>query len=89
MTLCKHAYYSGRVQGVGFRFTALEVARSFVVGGTVRNCPDGSVELFVQAEAPVVDAFLSALSRRMEGYIEEQTACDAPPTDVVGFHIVR
>jgi acylphosphatase len=89
MIVGKHVVYRGNVQGVGFRFTAVEVARSFGVSGTVCNCADGSVELFVQAEALAVEAFLSALARRMDGYIDEQTVTDAAPTDVGGFHIVR
>jgi acylphosphatase len=89
MIVGKCVSYRGQVQGVGFRFTTIEVARSFAVSGTVRNCSNGSVELFVQGEVPAVEAFLTALGRRMEGYIDEQTVEDAAPTDVSGFHIVR
>ena len=40
--------YSGRVQGVGFRFTAQRIAARYLLSGYVRNLPDGGVELFVQ-----------------------------------------
>jgi acylphosphatase len=38
----------GRVQGVGFRFSAIRVARSFSIHGTVSNRPDGSVEVVAE-----------------------------------------
>jgi len=45
-----HLIISGDVQGVGFRFTAIEVARGLDLTGWVKNCPDGSVEIV--AEGP-------------------------------------
>jgi acylphosphatase len=42
------ARVSGRVQGVGFRFSAIRVARSFSVRGTVANRPDGGVEVVAE-----------------------------------------
>ncbi|MHC4220799.1 MAG: acylphosphatase [Planctomycetota bacterium] len=46
--VAKHIIFSGRVQGVGFRFTALRVAERFGLTGIVRNLPNGSVEMIVQ-----------------------------------------
>jgi len=89
MIVGKRVIYTGRVQGVGFRFTAVDVSRHYAVGGTVRNCHDGSVEVFVQGEAGQVEAFLTALGSRMEDCIVEQTIHDAAPTAVEGFHIIR
>ncbi|MFC1637742.1 acylphosphatase, partial [Candidatus Margulisiibacteriota bacterium] len=39
------ALYSGSVQGVGFRFTAIDAAQQHGLTGWVRNTPDGKVEL--------------------------------------------
>lgn len=64
-------YFSGHVQGVGFRFTALQVAREFEVAGWVRNLADGRVELSVEGEAREVEAFVAALGERMHGYIRK------------------
>ncbi len=43
-------FYSGHVQGVGFRYTAKSVATGYEIAGVVRNLPDGRVELV--AEGP-------------------------------------
>jgi acylphosphatase len=89
MMAAKHAIYRGRVQGVGFRFTAQRLAHERAISGTVRNCHDGSVELFVQGEASEVDSFLKDLGRQMKDYLGEQIIQDVEPTAVQGFHIVR
>jgi acylphosphatase len=65
--------FTGDVQGVGFRYTACLVARSFEVAGYVRNCPDGTVEAVVEGQADQVDAFLAALADHMGGYIRHVT----------------
>ena len=47
----RHVWFSGRVQGVGFRYTCQTLARGFDVAGLVRNLADGRVELVVEAGA--------------------------------------
>src|SRR5262249_7438537 len=79
MTVCKHVTYTGRVQGVGFRWTARHVAERFAVGGYVRNRPDGAVELVAEGPADQVEAFLTALAQRMAGYIQHTDVRDEPP----------
>lgn len=68
-TVCKRVTYSGRVQGVGFRYTARQVASDFPVAGFVRNLGDGDVELVAEGEPAVVEAFLAAVEKRMHRYI--------------------
>ena len=53
--------YTGRVQGVGFRFTARHIARGFAVTGWVRNEPDASVRLEAQGCPAEVERFLAAI----------------------------
>jgi acylphosphatase len=77
-TVCKRVRYSGRVQGVGFRYTAKQVADRFPIGGYVRNLPDGDVELIAQGQTAEVDAFLDAVARRMANYIGEVTVQEEP-----------
>lgn len=87
MIVCKHVYYFGRVQGVGFRYTTRGLAAGFLVAGYVRNLPQGDVEVVVQGEADQVDAFLASLARRMVDYIENTTVHDATPGNFSGFSI--
>jgi len=87
MTVCKHAYYSGRVQGVGFRFTAQHIAEGFAVAGFVRNLPDGTVEVLAEGPAEQVNGFLSALNQRMAEYIEEVRVEEESPQGVRGFRV--
>ena len=52
-----HVFYSGRVQGVGFRYTVKSVAAGFEVTGLVRNLPDGRVELIAEGRKEELEAF--------------------------------
>jgi acylphosphatase len=64
-------YFSGRVQGVGFRFLASQVAREFEVAGIVSNLADGRVLLEAEGRADQVAAFVAAIEERMHGYIRK------------------
>jgi len=70
--------FSGRVQGVGFRYTAVRTAERYDVTGHVRNCPDGTVEVIVEGEPKEIDAFLDDLAGRMRGYIRDRRQETAP-----------
>ena len=72
--------FDGRVQGVGFRYTACRAAEGYGVTGTVRNLPDGRVECVLEGEAGEIDGFLGDLGRRMDGYIRDRRETKAPPT---------
>ena len=56
--------FSGRVQGVGFRYTALQLAREFEVAGYVQNLPDGRVCIEAEGDAREVSAFVAAIEER-------------------------
>jgi acylphosphatase len=53
--------YSGRVQGVGFRYTVKRLTTGFEVTGTVRNLADGRVELIAEGQRPELEAFREAI----------------------------
>ncbi|MBM6675726.1 acylphosphatase [Olsenella uli] len=62
-----HVRFVGRVQGVGFRWTASMVARGLSLTGWVRNEPDGSVTAEVQGEPDHVGAFFSRMLEEFSG----------------------
>ena len=60
--IAKRVIFEGRVQGIGFRYTVKDLARSFDVCGWVKNLPDGSVELHAMAEPDELAAFLREIT---------------------------
>ncbi len=89
MTTCKHVYYSGRVQGVGFRYTAQRLAEQYPVAGYVRNLGNGDVELLAEGPADEVQAFLDAVARHMAPYIRRTAVHDEAPAGHQGFRILH
>ena len=79
MAVCKHAIYSGRVQGVGFRYTTERLAERFPVTGYVRNLPNGDVEVVAEGQPQQVEAFLAAVAERMANYIAQSRVQDEMP----------
>jgi acylphosphatase len=87
MAVCKKVTYSGRVQGVGFRYAARRLAAALPVGGYVKNLPNGKVELRAEGEAAAVDEFLARVAQRMAGYIVHVETRDEPPQGFDEFDI--
>jgi len=73
-------YFSGHVQGVGFRYTARWVARDFGVVGFVRNLPDGRVHLVAEGEPDELNLFVEAIQAKMQGLIRNVQTTEAPAT---------
>ena len=83
------AYFSGQVQGVGFRYTVASLARGrTTVSGTVRNLPDGRVELIAEGPMDDLRAFLEEIRADMEGYVRSVDTRYVPATgEFNGFRI--
>lgn len=83
--------YSGQVQGVGFRYTAMRVAAGFEVTGTVRNLPDGRVELVAEGGTEELNAFRQAIRDAGLGHFirDEQASWSEPQGGLRGFEISR
>ncbi len=83
-------YFGGRVQGVGFRFSAESIASRFAVAGYVRNLPDGRVELVAEGDKPELDRFQGAVEQAMADHIKDTQACDGPACgEYLSFRIMR
>ena len=92
MNRCRmQIFYSGRVQGVGFRYTAKTAAAGFEVAGIVRNRPDGNVELIAEGARGELEAFRDAIrGAGLAGFIRDESVkwSDAQ-NEFHGFEIVR
>lgn len=83
--------YSGRVQGVGFRYTAKTIAAGFEITGTIRNLADGRVELAAEGCQAELEAFRAELQLAgLAGFIrDEQVTWADAKNEFRGFEIVR
>lgn len=89
MDIAKQYFFSGRVQGVGFRYGTKRLAMGFDVIGWVRNLDDGRVELQVMGDEGEVEAFVEEIHDSPLGHhIQEQEERHIPPlANVSGFSI--
>jgi acylphosphatase len=67
----RRVFFTGRVQGVGFRATCRWLARGFDIAGYVRNLPDGRVELVAEGDPGEIDRFLHAIEQEAGGFIRD------------------
>ena len=92
MKRCRmHIYYSGKVQGVGFRYTAKNVATGYEVTGIVRNLSDGRVELLAEGLKDELEAFQQGIRESGLGSLisNEQVQWEDPKGEFRGFEITR
>lgn len=74
-------FFEGRVQGVGFRYTVLQIANEYNVTGFVSNAVDGRVHLEAEGREDEVNSFIDSIHERMHGYIRkiERSRRTRPP----------
>ncbi|QJE95653.1 acylphosphatase [Luteolibacter luteus] len=90
--IARRVIFEGRVQGVGFRYTTKDLSKGFEVCGTVKNLPDGTVELEVMGEREEVEAFLKEIAEEspLSHNIKSMHVKNIPPLEgVKGFTIER
>ncbi len=83
--------YLGHVQGVGFRYAVKSVVTGFEVAGTIRNLPDGSVELLAEGEKAELEEFKTAILESGLGPMIRETRESWSPAKggFRGFEIIR
>ena len=74
----KHIIFTGRVQGVGFRFTAYNIAHRHQLTGLVRNLPDGTVEMLAQGRPEDIDDCIRDIKESFVGYTREAKIEETP-----------
>ena len=85
MKVRKHIFFSGRVQGVGFRYTAVYLARPLGLTGWVKNLWDGRVEMEVQGRPEAIESLLSQLRDQRFIVIKDVEIQEMPVTEETGF----
>ena len=76
----RHVIFIGRVQGVGFRYTAHRIAHRHQLTGFVRNLPDGTVEMLAQGPDQDIDDCIQDIKEYFGDYLRE-TRIQEIPTD--------
>jgi acylphosphatase len=75
----RHVIFIGRVQGVGFRFTAHRIAHRHQLTGFVRNLPDGTVEILAQGPTQDINDCIQNIKEYFGDYLRETRINEIPP----------
>lgn len=84
----REVLYSGRVQGVGFRYVARNIAARHLVAGFVHNLTDGRVQLVVEGARDAIDGYLEELRAELKQNIQGEEVTTSPAqNDFIDFSI--
>ena len=74
-----HLFFSGHVQGVGFRYSTRQVAERLNLSGWVRNLSDGRVEAVAEGSASALELFVTEIVESTHGHVADiaKTVSDA------------
>ena len=67
-----HVYFTGTVQGVGFRYICRDYAADLGLKGWVKNLPDGQVELWVEGPKDTIEIMLQKIETHFDGSIRNK-----------------
>ena len=76
--VARHIIFVGRVQGIGFRFTVLNIASRYQLTGRVRNLMDGTVEMIAQGPCDDISDCIRDIKESFAGYIRETKIEEIP-----------
>lgn len=84
-----HAFISGRVQGVSFRYYARRKAADLQLTGWVRNLPDGRVETVAEGPEEQLQAYARFLQAGPPAAVVTQVEVEWPPAEgqFMGFEV--
>jgi len=75
----RHIIFTGQVQGVGFRFTAIRIAQRYKLTGWVRNVYDGTVEMLAQGDSDDIAHCIRDIEDSFGGYLRQTKIEEIPP----------
>lgn len=82
-------HFSGRVQGVGFRYTVKNLAMRYNVRGHVRNLPDGRVELLMEGDDQEMQRLVNDIKSKMNCFITRIDQSCGPATGEHSQFLIR
>lgn len=84
-----HVFYSGRVQGVGFRYTVQSVASQLGLTGWVKNLRDNRVEVTCEGGDENIRSFLDTVKNEFPGHyiVNIELNWEEPRHEFDGFEI--
>jgi acylphosphatase len=77
-TVQAHIFYSGTVQGVGFRYAVHRYASGLGLKGWVKNVPDGRVEILLEGEENKIRGLCERIDEHFDGYIRNKEIAMRP-----------
>jgi acylphosphatase len=85
-----HVFFSGTVQGVGFRYTCRSYAADLGLTGWVKNLADGRVELMAEGSRETIEQLLQSIDKHFDGYLRNKDidVHDSTGTSFTDFRIV-
>ena len=78
MIMQSRIFYSGTVQGIGFRYTVQRFASSLKLTGWVKNLSDGRVEILVEGNQEDIEKLMNQIAEKFQGYIKNKEFSSAP-----------
>jgi acylphosphatase len=86
----KHIIVHGRVQGVGFRYFVQNTGRRLGLEGNVCNCPDSTVEIYVEGSARKIEEFIRQVEKGPAfARVERLDVHDTPATGSYGSFLIE
>lgn len=70
------AFFSGHVQGVGFRYTVAQIAKGYEVTGFVKNLADGRVELEIEGEESECRSMVATIEDELDAFVRKTELSD-------------